>query len=325
MTISYRCAKPKACTPARLQDRASAGRGRKAAAAAAAAILSVRNCQAGILDPAGPVAAANKTILLDSLAIMLCVIIPVIVMTIWFAWWFRAGNTKAKHLPDWEYSGRIELVVWSIPAMIVLFLGGLGWVGSHENDPYKPLASNEKPLKVEVVSLDWKWLFIYPDQGVASVNQLTIPVGVPVQFDLTSSSVFNTFFVPRLGSQIYTMAGMVTRLNLEASEAGTFPGQSTHYSGDGFSDMHFDTIALPRAQFDTWVSDTKSSKPQLTEAVYEGMLRPSQAVPVTLYGGVQTDLFRKAVEMSAPGTMTGAMGEQPDQPVSSPSKPLSKD
>ena len=325
MTISYRCAKSKACTSARLRARASAGVSRKAAAATAAAILSIRNCQAGILDPAGPVAAANKTILLDSLAIMLCVIIPVIVMAIWFAWWFRAGNTKAKRLPDWEYSGRIELVVWSIPAMVVLFLGGLGWVGSHENDPYKPLVSTEKPLKVEVVSMDWKWLFIYPDQGVASVNQLTIPVGVPVEFDLTSSSVLNTFFIPQLGSQIYTMAGMVTRLNLEASEPGKFAGQSSHFSGDGFSDMHFDAIAVPPEQFKTWVSDTRSTGPELTEAVYEGLLRPSQAVPVSLYGGVQTNLFKKAVEMSAPGTMTGVMEESSNQPASTPSKPYSKE
>src|SRR5439155_26926629 len=151
----------------------------------------------------------------------------------------RSSNKRARYLPDFEYSGRLEMLVWSIPTMPVLLVGGVAWVGSHDLDPRKPIASTIKPLTVQVVSLDWKWLFIYPDQRVATVNQLTVPVGTPVSFELTSSGVMNSFFVPQLGSQIYTMAGMVTRLQLQADLTGTYRGLSAQYSGNGFADMRF--------------------------------------------------------------------------------------
>ncbi len=174
----------------------------------------------GVLDPAGPVGAAQKLILIDSLAIMLAIVLPVIVMIAGFAFWFRASNTRAFYWPDWEFSGHLELIVWSIPALVVVVLGGVAWFGSHDLDPYKPLVSTAKPVEVQVVALDWKWLFIYPNEGVASVNALTIPVGVPVHFTITSSGVMNSFFVPRLGSQIYAMAGMATQLWLQADQTG---------------------------------------------------------------------------------------------------------
>ncbi len=289
-----------------------------AGALMAAGIWWVTPCKAGILDPVGPVGIGDKAILLDSIAIMLTVIIPVILMTLGFAWWFRASNEKAKHLPDWEYSGRIELVVWSIPAMIVLFLGGVAWVGSHQLDPHYPLKSKQKPLQIEVVSMDWKWLFIYPDQGVASVNQVMIPVGVPVEFSLTSADVMNSFFVPRLGSQIYTMAGMVTHVNLEADEAGTFPGLSAQFSGDGFSEMTFDAIAVPQDQFGKWVATTKSSAHALDPATYDALIKPSKANAVAMYKDVTPDLFKKIVADSAPGTDTGVMDDPADIPANSP-------
>ncbi len=256
----------------------------------------------GILDPAGPVGAGNKAILLDSLAIMLCIIVPVIVMTLAFAWWFRASNTKAKHLPDWEFSGRIELVVWSIPAMIVLFLGGIGWLGSHQLDPHRPLKSEVLPLKVQVVSLDWKWLFIYPDQGVASLNQLVMPLGRPVEFDLTSADVFNSFFIPRLGSQIYTMAGMVTKLHLEADKPGIYEGLSADFSGDGFSEMHFETHAVSPDDFSQWVAKAKSAGPVLDQTAYLELVKPTVAVPPTTYRSVTPALFNTIVSLSAPDT-----------------------
>ena len=203
---------------------------------------------------------ADYTILIDSLAIMLAIVVPTIVATLGFAWWFRASNTRARYLPDWAYSGQLELIVWAIPLLTIMLLGGVAWIGSHDLDPAKPLPSKDAPLEVQVVSLDWKWLFIYPDQQVASVNQLVIPAGVPVHFSLTSASVMNAFFIPQLGSMIYTMNGMTTQLNLQADAPGTFPGLSSHYSGDGFSDMHFDVEAVPADHFSAWVDATRRQR-----------------------------------------------------------------
>jgi cytochrome o ubiquinol oxidase subunit 2 len=194
-------------------------------------------CTEGVLDPKGPVAVAERQVLFNALGIMLAIVIPTILATLGFAFWFRASNKRARYLPDFEYSGRLELLVWAIPAMTVILVGGVAWVGAHDLDPRKPIESETKPVHVQVVSLDWKWLFIYPDEGIASVNQLTIPVGTPVSFELTSSSVMNSFFVPQLGSQIYTMAGMVTHLHLQADHPGTYRGLSAQFSGDGFADI----------------------------------------------------------------------------------------
>jgi cytochrome o ubiquinol oxidase subunit 2 len=275
-------------------------------------------CRAGVLDPVGPVGEGDKAIMLDTLAIMLCVVVPVIIATLGFAWWFRASNAKARYLPEWEYSGRIELVVWSIPLMVVLFLGGVAWVGSHQLDPHYPLSSKEKPLRVEVVSMDWKWLFIYPDLGIASVNRLAVPVGVPVEFSLTSLDVMNSFFIPRLGSQIYTMAGMVTHLNLQADAPGTYPGFSAQFSGDGFSDMWFDTLALPADQFSRWVATARSSGAAMNDAAYDKLTKPSEADPAATYRDVPQDLFKHIVAASAPGTDTGAMIDASPIPADSP-------
>ena len=208
-----------------------------------------------------PVAAAQRTILGNATVIMLAVVVPVILLTLAFAWWFRAGNTKATRHLDWDYSGRIEFIVWAIPALGILFLGGITWISSHDLDPPIPIASKVAPLDVEVVSLDWKWLFIYPELGIASVNQLTIPAGTPVNFELTSSGVMNSFFVPQLGGQIYTMAGMVTRLNVQADHTGSYRGLSAQYSGGGFSDMHFAVAAVSTEDFDKWAATARGGGP----------------------------------------------------------------
>jgi cytochrome o ubiquinol oxidase subunit 2 len=201
-------------------------------------------CTEGILNPRGLIAAAERQILFNELGIMLAIVIPTILATLGVAAWFRASNKRARYLPDFEYSGRLEVLVWAIPAMIVLLVGGVAWVGSHDLDPREPIASAAEPVHVQVVSLDWKWLFIYPDKGIATVNQLTIPVGTPVDFELTSSGVMNSFFVPQLGSQIYTMAGMVTRLHLQADHPGSYRGLSANFSGEGFADMGFTVDAV---------------------------------------------------------------------------------
>ena len=252
---------------------------------------ALAGCTEGVLDPRGPVAFAERQILFNSLGIMLAIVIPTIFATLGVAFWFRASNERARYRPNFRYSGRLELLVWSIPAMTVFLVGGVAWVGSHDVSPRKPIASTEMPLRIQVASLDWKWLFIYPDQGVASVNQLTIPVGRPVSFELTSSGVMNSFFVPQLAGQIYTMAGMVSHLHLRADDPGTYRGMSAQFSGDGFSDMHFNVDAVPAEKFAQWVDLARSAGPELNAKTYADLAKPSGAVAPFTYRAVAPDLF----------------------------------
>jgi cytochrome o ubiquinol oxidase subunit 2 len=259
---------------------------------------SLGGCGTAVLSPVGPVGAAERTILLDSVAIMLAIVVPTIVATLAFAWWFRAGNRRARYQPTWAYSGKLELLMWSVPALVILFLGGIAWIGSHELDPAKPLKPS--PLQIEVVSLDWKWLFIYPGQQVASINRVVVPAGVPLHFRVTSASVMNVFFVPRLGSEIYSMSGMATQLNLQADEPGLYPGLSANFSGDGFSDMRFDLQAVPARQFDEWVAASRHNGGVLDDAAYRGLLRQSSGIQAYTYGSVQPGLFERIVTLQLP-------------------------
>src|ERR1700722_15528559 len=251
----------------------------------AAAFLG--GCDAVVVNPQGPVGIADMTIMIDSLAIMLAIVVPTIAATLAFAWWFRSSNTKATYVPGFVYSGRIELIVWAIPILVIMLLGGVSWIGSHDLDPAKPLASDTPPLEIQGVSLDWKWLFIYPNQRVASVNQLVVPAGVPLHFSLTSASVMNAFFIPQLGSMIYPMNGMGTQLTLRADAPGTFHGLSSHYSGDGFSDMHFDVRALPPAQFAAWIETTRSAGPTLDPAGYAALAKQSIDAPPSTFRAIE--------------------------------------
>jgi len=248
-------------------------------------------CTEGVLDPKGPIALAERQLLFNATGIMLVIVIPVVLATLGVAFWFRASNERARYRPNFTYSGRVEMLVWSIPLMTVFLVGGVAWIGSYELDPPKPIASSMKPFKVLVVSLDWKWLFIYPDEGVASVNQLTIPVGTPVSLELTSSGVMNSFLVPQLAGQIYTMAGMVTRLNMQASSAGTYRGISANFSGDGFADMHFNVEAVPAERFSAWVDAARSNGPELNPKTYADLTKPSAALPSFTYRAVAPGLF----------------------------------
>jgi len=252
-------------------------------------------CTEGVLDPKGPIAAAERQILFNSLGIMLAIVIPTIVATLAVAAWYRASNKRARYLPEFEYSERLEVLVWAIPAMTVLLVGGVAWVGSHDLDPRGPLVSTAKPVRVQVVSLDWKWLFIYPEQGIATVNRLTIPVDTPVSFELTSSGVMNSFFVPQLGSQIYTMAGMVTRVHLQADHPGTYRGLSAQFSGEGFADMQFNVDAVPAEDFARWVATARKARPALDAQTYSDLAKPSKAVVPFTYGAVASDLFNDIV------------------------------
>jgi cytochrome o ubiquinol oxidase subunit II len=230
-----------------------------------------------ILDPQGPIAVAEKTILIDSIAIMLAIVLPTIAAIFAFAFWFRQSNPKAFYWPDWEYSGRLELVVWSIPALTVLLLGGVAWIGSHQLDPARPVPGTGPDVTIEVVSLDWKWLFIYPDQRIATVNTLTVPVGASLHFQLTSASVMNAFFIPQFGSMIYTMNGMVTRLELRADGVGDYQGLSSHFSGDGFPDMLFDVHVVSQPEFASWASSAARGDRALNTDSYKELL--AQSVP----------------------------------------------
>ena len=254
-----------------------------------------------ILDPQGPVAAADKMILIDSIAIMLAIVVPTIIAIFAFAWYFRASNTKAFYWPDWEYSGRLELVVWSIPALTIILLGGVAWIGAHQLDPARPVEGTGPGITIQAVSLDWKWLFIYPDQRIATVNTLTVPVGAPLHFQLTSASVMNVFFIPQLGSMIYTMNGMRTRLNLRADEVGTLRGLSAHFSGDGFPDMLFDVHVVSQPDFATFASNTVKSDRVLNADSYKKELLP-QSVPkeTTAYRLDDPLLFHAIVSQKIP-------------------------
>jgi cytochrome o ubiquinol oxidase subunit 2 len=234
--------------------------------------------------------------LLEALIPMLMVITPIIALTLWFAWWFRASNAKATYRPRWEYSGAIEFSIWMIPLLVILFLGSLAWVGAHQLDPYQPLASKRKPLVVQVVAMDWRWLFIYPEQGIASVNELAIPVDTPVSFKLTSATVMNSFFIPSLGGQIYAMPGMQTQLQLQASEPGNYRGLSAQFSGDGFSDMHFQVLATDDVGFEAWVRRARSAATRLDAAAYDRLTAEHKVGEVAYYFPVSDVLFDHAID-----------------------------
>jgi cytochrome o ubiquinol oxidase subunit II len=253
-----------------------------------------------ILDPQGPIAAANKTILIDSIAIMLAIVLPTIATIFAFAFWFRHSNPRAHYRPDWAHSGRIELVVWSIPALTVILLGGVAWIGAHQLDPAAPVAGTGSPVRIQVVSLDWKWLFIYPDQRIATINTLTVPVGAPLRFGLTSGSVMNVFFIPQLGSMIYTMNGMVTRLNLRADQEGDYQGLSAHFSGDGFPDMMFDVRVVSPLAFPDWVASTARTDQVLNADSYNKLAQQSVETARTTYRLADPELFGKIASQEIP-------------------------
>jgi len=266
-----------------------------------AAVLVASCQQAGVLDPQGPIAAQELLLLINSTAIMLVVVIPVVLATLAFAWWYRSSNLRASRSLDDSYEGRLEFVLWSIPALIVILLGGVIWIGSHQLDPRAPIPANGEPLRVDVVALDWKWLFIYPDQRIAAVNQLVIPSGTPVRFRLTSATVMNSFFIPQLGSQIYTMGGMTTHLNLLADKPGEYPGFSANFSGDGFAEMRFIAKAVPAGDFNSWVTQVRGGGSALDDAGYAALAKPSRAVPPGTYRSVEPNMFERIIDQTTAG------------------------
>ena len=253
-----------------------------------------------LIDPKGPIGLSERFVIFVSIALMLIVVIPVLVMAWWFPLKYRASNTKAKYMPNWCHSNKIELVIWLVPALIILALSIMIWITTHRLDPYKPIDAAVKPINIEAVSLDWKWLFIYPDQKIATVNQLVFPVNVPLSFRLTSDTVMTSFFIPHLGSQIYAMGGMQTRLHLMAHEAGAYLGQNQQFSGRGYAEMNFKAIATSQRDFDEWVRKIGSTGEKLDAARFEKIAKPSVEAPVAHFVLAQPDLFERIINQFKP-------------------------
>jgi len=253
-----------------------------------------------LFDPKGPIGDAERFVIVAAFVLMLIVVIPVFVMSSWFPWKYRAANSKATYMPKWNYSLGIDLAMWLVPVAIVTALGILSWKATHNLDPYKPIDSGGKPIRIEVVSLDWKWLFIYPDHDIAVVNQLVFPAGVPLSFRITSDTVLTSFFIPQLGSQIYAMPGRQTRLHLLADEPGTYAGHNQQFSGRGYADMHFKAIATSREQFEAWVQKAKQLPDKLDPARYSQLAKPSIAHSVMYFSAVKPGLFGHIIRKYMP-------------------------
>jgi cytochrome o ubiquinol oxidase subunit 2 len=262
--------------------------------------FALSGCNTVLLHPSGAIAAQQGHLIVQSTVLMLIIVIPVIALTVVFAWRYRQSNKEATYTPDWDHSTQLELVIWAAPLLIIIALGALTWISSHTLDPYRPLRrldaaravpSGTKPLTIEVVALDWKWLFIYPEQGIAVVNEVAAPVDVPINFKITASSVMNSFFVPALAGQVYAMPGMQTQLNAVMNQPGEYQGFSANYSGAGFSGMHFKFRGLSTAQFAQWVQSAKGAGQKLGKDGYLELAKPSERDPVRRYSAVEASLY----------------------------------
>ncbi|RZL91789.1 MAG: ubiquinol oxidase subunit II [Variovorax sp.] len=278
---------------------------------ALAALLA--GCNMVVLNPSGDIAAQQGRLVVISTLLMLLIIVPVIALTFFFAWKYRESNTEATYKPDWDHSTQLELVIWAAPLLIIIALGALTWISTHTLDPYRPLdridakrpvPDGAKPLVVEVVALDWKWLFLYPEQGIATVNEVAAPVDRPIQFRITSTSVMNAFYVPALAGMIYAMPGMETKLHAVINKAGVYDGLSANYSGAGFSGMRFKFHGMPNADFDRWVQAVKTEGQALSRDGYLQLERPSEREPVRRYATVAPGLYDAIVNRCVePGKM----------------------
>lgn len=266
-----------------------------------------------VMSPSGDIAAQQRDLIVISTILMLLIIVPVVFLTLFFAWRYRRSNTSATYDPEWHHSTALEVVIWSAPLAIIIALGAITWISTHKLDPYRPLdrldaaravPADARPLTVEVVALDWKWLFFYPDLGVATVNELAAPVDVPIHFKITASSVMNSFYIPALAGQIYAMPGMETKLHAVINKPGEYEGFSANYSGDGFSHMRFKFHGLDRQGFDDWVARVKAQGTALNRDAYLKLEKPSEREPVRYYAAVEDGLYRAILNLCvAPGKM----------------------
>lgn len=248
-----------------------------------------------LLNPKGEIAVAEKDIIMLSVSLMLIVVLPVYILTAVFCWKYRASNTRAKYTPDWSHGAILEIIWWFVPLIIISILATITWITSHSLDPYKPLDSKIKPLTIQVISLDWKWLFIYPELNIATVNYIQIPYETPINFRITGDSPMNSFWVPQLGGQIYAMPGMQSKLHLIAKESGTYDGFSASFSGPGFSGMKFTVKSTSDAEFNKWVKDVRRTKNKLSYDEYVNLAQPSENNPIQYYSEVGKNLYNNII------------------------------
>lgn len=275
--------------------------------------LALAGCNMVVMSPSGDIAAQQRDLIVISTILMLIIIVPVLCLTLYFAWHYRQSNTAAKYDPEWHHSTGLEVIIWSAPLAIIIALGAVTWISTHKLDPYRPLdrldaerpiPAETKPLTVEVVALDWKWLFFYPDYGIATVNEMAAPVDVPINFKITASSVMNSFYVPALAGMIYAMPGMQTRLHAVMNKAGDYEGLSSNYSGDGFSHMRFKFRGLDQTGFDDWVARVKQNGTMLNRDTYLKLEKPSVKDPVRFFASVEDGLYQAVLNMCVrPGQM----------------------
>lgn len=255
--------------------------------------VSLAGCNLAVLNPKGIIAASEKQLLIEATLLMLIVVIPVIFLNLFIAWRFRAGNTKAKYLPNKAHNNYLEAGMWGIPCIIIGILAVMTWVSTHKLDPYKPIVAKAKPMTIQVVALRWKWLFIYPNKHIATVNYLQFPVNVPISFLITADAPMNSFQIPQLAGQIYAMPGMQTRLHVMATSTGLFRGMSTNFSGEGFSGMHFKVKVTSKKAFEQWVNTTQQAPNSLSIHAYKKLALPSENNAVAYFSSPAEHLYKK--------------------------------
>jgi len=276
-------------------------------------LLPLAGCNWVVMAPSGDIAVQQRDLILVSVVLMLLIIVPVMFLTLLFAWHYRQANVTAKYDPEWHHSMRLEIIIWAAPLAIIIALGAVTWISTHKLDPYRQLdridaeraiPTGTKPITVQVVALDWKWLFFYPDLGIATVNEMAAPVDTPINFQITSSSVMNSFYIPALAGQVYAMPGMQTPLHAVINKAGDYEGLSANFSGPGFSHMRFKFHGLDKAGFDQWVASVKEKGTALNTDAYLKLEKPSQKEPVRYYASAEKDLYHRILNMcAAPGKM----------------------
>ena len=264
--------------------------------------MLLSSCDLVLFDPKGPIAQQQMDIIITSIWVMLIVVIPVMIMGAWFPYKYRAGNKNNEYKPNWQHSNLIEAIVWTIPILIIITLGIITYKTSYSLDPREPIKSDKPAMTVQVVAMDWKWLFIYPELGIASVNEMAMPIDRPVEFLVTSDTVMNSFFIPHLGTQIYAMSGMENRVHLMASEEGTYPGLSANYSGFGFSGMKFSTLATSEQGFESWVEQVKGAPEVLDEQRFQQLQQKSRDVKPMHFSSVNPHLFKQIIERYSGGS-----------------------
>jgi cytochrome o ubiquinol oxidase subunit 2 len=269
-----------------------------------------------LLEPKGIIALQEHKLMVTATLLMLVVVLPVFALTAWIAWTYRASNTKAKYTPNWDHNSVLEFIWWAVPCSIIFILAIITWNSSHQLDPYKKIASSKPPITIQVVALPWKWLFIYPQQQIATVNYVQFPKDTPIHFVITADAPMNSFWIPQLGGQIYAMPGMSTQLNLMADGVGTYAGSSANLSGEGFAGMKFTARSSTETDFNSWVDQVRTSRNSLNQATYSALAKPSKDSPPTFYSSAQMGLYDTVImKFMAPSTDMSGMDMSAMQPT----------